>query len=84
MSVYKKDKDVITTNDKFIYCVETYLLWKNGASLIDEKYYSVNKPLKLKKKDLLKKEKTYSLCRFVTLEFAPESWLKNEGYKLIK
>lgn len=58
------------------------MLWKNGASLIDEKYYSSNKPISLKKKNL--KKKGYTLVRFFDLEYAPESYLINNGYKVIE
>jgi hypothetical protein len=60
------------------------MLWKGGASLIEEKYYSSNKPISLKKKDLKKKMKGYNLVRFFELEYAPEKYLINNGFKLIE
>lgn len=81
--IYEKNNQRIIVNDKFIYCDTIYMLWKGGASLIEEKYYSSNKPISLKKKDMKKKEKSYTLIRFFDLEYAPEKWLQQEGYKLI-
>ena len=57
-----------------------YKIWKDGFSLFDQKYYSCDHPLKLKKKDLLKRS-DYLLRRFFDLEFAPEDYLLDNGYK---
>lgn len=83
-SLYQRYDDLVYTNDKFIYCSSIYKLWKGGAYLLEEKYYSSNKPLKLKKKDIKLKKKEYILYRFFDLEFAPETWLINNGFKIIE
>lgn len=80
--LYEKANEIVQVNDKFIYEDSIYKVFGEGIALWDEKYYSVNKPLKLKKKDFInrkKKDKEY-LVRFLTLEFAPEKWLINNGY----
>lgn len=82
--IYEKGNEKITVNDKFIYCSSVYMLWKGGASLVEEKYYSSNKPISLKKKDMKKKEKGYTLIRFFDLEYAPENYLINNNYKIIE
>lgn len=78
---YEKDNIQIIVNDKFIYRSTVFKFWKNGATQLDEKYYASNKPIKLKKHSL--KRKDYQLYRFFELEFAPEYWLQKQGYKLI-
>lgn len=83
MSRYEKDNIIVTSSNKFIYCSSVYKLWKGGASLIEEKYYSSNRPIKLKKKNLYLNKKDYIIFRFFDLEFAPEEYLLQEGYKLI-
>jgi hypothetical protein len=60
------------------------MLWKGGASLVEEKYYSSNKPISLKKKDIKKKMKEYTLYRFFNLEYAPESYLINNNFKPVE
>ncbi len=80
---YEKNKQIVYTNDKFVYQDSIYRIWSFGASLIDEKYYSSNKPIALKKKDMILKRRNYSLHRFFELKFAPEEYLLQEGYKLI-
>lgn len=82
--IYENDELRVVVNDKFIYCCEVYLVWKNGASLVDTKYYSSQEPIKFKKKkkDKQKNEK-YKLVKFVTLEFAPEEYLINNKFKLV-
>ena len=82
--IYEKNNQRITVNDKFIYCDSVYMLWKGGASLIEEKYYSSSKPISLKKKDLKKKMKGYTLQRFFNLEYAPEKYLINNGFKIVE
>lgn len=82
--IYEKDKQKVQVHNKFIYCSSVYKIWKNGASLIEEKYFTSNKPIKLKKKDLIKKEKSYTLYRFFDLEFAPENYLINNNFNLIE
>ena len=82
--IYEKGNEKITVNDKFIYCSSVYMLWKGGASLVEEKYYSSNKPISLKKKDMKKKEKGYTLIRFFDLEYAPENYLINNNYKIVE
>nr|DAG87692.1 MAG TPA: hypothetical protein [Crassvirales sp.] len=53
--------------------------------MFEEKQYNTNKPLKLKKKDFINRKKKADeyFIRFLTLEFAPESYLIKEGYTLI-
>ena len=41
-------------------------------------------PINIKKKDLRKKKKGYTLFRFFELEYAPEKYLINNGYKIIE
>ena len=82
--IYEKNNQKIIVNEKFIYCSSVYMLWKGGASLIEEKYYSSDKPISLKKKDLKKKMKGYNLYRFFELEYAPESYLISQNFKLIE
>ncbi len=82
--IYEKDELRVVVNEKFIYCSEVYALWKNGAALVDTKYYSSDEPIKMKKKKKGKKEeKNYKLVRFLTLEFAPEEYLINNKFKLV-
>lgn len=54
------------TENKYVYCVSTYVLWKGGASLLEEKRYSSSKPIVFKNNML--KRKNYTLFRFVELE----------------
>lgn len=82
--IYQKDKELVTANDKFIYCSSVYLLWKGGAALQGEKYYASDKPIKLKKKNTKIKGKGYTVFNFLELQFAPEEYLLQNGYKLIK
>ena len=81
--IYESKEQRVVVNDKFIYCSEVYMIWKNGASLIETKYYSSDEPIKIKKKNLKTKKKNYSLVRFFTLEFAPEEYLINNKFKLV-
>lgn len=80
--LYEKEGQIVQVNDKFIYEDSIYQVFKGGIALYEEKYYATSKPLKLRKKDLCnrkKKSDTY-LVRFLTLEFAPESYLISNGY----
>lgn len=80
MKTYIKDNEIIGVHDKFVYHVETYVAWKNGVALYDDKYYASDKPLKFKKKELLLKQKKYKLFKLINLEFAPQSYLESNGY----
>lgn len=80
---YEKDKQIVYTHDKFIYCSSIYQIWSWGAALMEEKYFSSSKPITIKKKNLSVKKKNYSLRRFFELQFAPEEWLLQQGYNLI-
>lgn len=82
--VYEKNGKKVITCDKFIYCSSIYQIWKNGAMMLDEQYYSSNKPIEIKKKDLIKRKKGYIIQRFFDLEYAPEEYLWKEGYKLVE
>lgn len=47
--------------------------------------YSSDKPITLKKKNLISvKRKNYSLHRFFELQFAPEEYLINNGFKIVE
>ena len=78
MKIYLKNDEVVGVSDKFIYHVEIYVAWKNGIALYDEKWYASNTPLKFKKNIL--KRKTYKLIRLITLDYAPQSCLEQNGY----
>ena len=72
-----KDCEKNSLSNKFIYLDEIYYKFKEGISLYDTKYYTSNKPIKLKKKDLITKKKnsTEYFVRFFTLIQSP-----NERY----
>ena len=76
---YEKDKQIVYTHDKFIYCSSIYQIWSWGAALMEEKYFST-----IKKKNLSVKKKNYSLRRFFELQFAPEEYLINNGFKIVE
>ena len=78
--IYENDELRVVVNDKFIYCSEVYMIWKNGAALVETKYYSSDEPIKIKKK---KKKQERNLVQFLTLEFAPEEYLINNKFKLV-
>ena len=80
MKTYIKNDEVVGVAETFIYHVETYVAWKNGVALYDEKWYSSKEPLKFKKKNNLLKRKTYKLFRLINMEYAPESYLIRNGY----
>ena len=80
MKTYIKNDETVGVADTFIYHVETYVAWKNGVALYDEKWYSCKNPLKFKKKDLLLKRKKYKFFRLVSMDCAPESYLIRNGY----
>ena len=80
MKTYIKNDEVVGVAETFIYHIETYVAWKNGVALYDEKWYSSKEPLKFKKKNNLLKRKTYKLFRLINMEYAPESYLIRNGY----
>ena len=80
MKTYLKNNEAVGVNDKFIYHIEIYIAWKNGIALYDEKWYSSKEPLKFKKKDNLLKRKKYKWVRYITLTYAPQSYLERNGY----
>jgi hypothetical protein len=80
MKTYIKNDEVVGVAETFIYHIETYVAWKNGVALYDDKWYSSKEPLKFKKKDNLLKRKTYKLFRLVNMIYAPESYLIRNGY----
>lgn len=85
VAIYEKDGQIVQTHSSFIYEDSIYKVFKGGVSLFEEKQYSTNKPLKLKKKDFINRKKKADeyFIRFLTMEFAPESYLIKEGYTLI-
>lgn len=84
LRTYVKDKQIVYVYDKFIYCSSVYKFYDNVVELVDEKYYSSNIPIKLKKKDISVKKKNYSLYRFFNLQFAPEDYLIKNGFKILE
>jgi hypothetical protein len=79
MTLYEKETNKVKVSNKFIYCVSVYKIWKEGANLVDESYYSSDKPLKFKNNKLKKKD--HIMMRYIDLEYAPEEFLINNGYK---
>lgn len=81
--IYEKDKQIVKVYDKFIYCSSIYKIWSWGASLESETYYASSKPIVSKKNNKIKKN-NYILYRFLELQFAPESYLINNNFKIIE
>lgn len=84
VKVYLKNTQEVKVTSRFIYNVSVYKIWKNGASLIEEKYYSSSEPLKLNKISKILHKENYLIQRFVDLIGATEEYLINKGYKLKK
>lgn len=60
-------------------------MWGWGAALMEEKYYASDKPITLKKKNLISvKRKTIHCIDFSKLQFAPEEYLINNGFKIVE
>lgn len=79
--IYEKDNQRVTISDKFIYCESIYALSKGRAEMLEEKYYSLLEPLKIKNKNLKKKFKDYILFRYIDLISAPEEYLLINKFK---
>lgn len=77
-----KNRQEVFVNPKFIYCSTVYKMWRRGASLMDEKYYSSDKPLNARRMSSVIKKKNYEIRRFISLEGAPEDYLLDNGYNL--
>ena len=82
--MYVKDNKYVQVSPKFKYCSSIYKIWKRGACLISEKFYTSITPIKLKNIVNNCKKKHYQIHRFIELESAPEEYLINQGYKLVK
>lgn len=80
--VYVKDRHEVYVSDKYVYHSSVHKMWKRGAQFLDDRYYTSNSPLNLKKVPKVLKKKDYSIYRFITLESAPENYLIKQGYKL--
>ena len=61
--IYEKDKQEVKVYHKFVYCSSVYKIWKQGACILDEKYYVCGKPLNLKKIPKMIKKKGYTIQR---------------------
>ena len=81
--IYNKDSEYVKVSDSFVYLESIYILLKNRAELYSEKFYRSSKPIKLKKKDFLKKTKKYTLCRFLDLVEAPLEYLLTNKFKKV-
>lgn len=79
--IYEKENENVVVGDKFMYCSTVYRLLKGRAEMLEEKYYSSNKPIEIKKKDLKQKTKDFILFRFIDLIQAPEEYLLTNHYK---
>jgi hypothetical protein len=84
METYIKNNHEVSVSSKFVYCISIYKLWKQGACLMDEKYYASQNPLDLKKIQTTLKRKNYTIQRYIELECAPEDYLISHGYKCMK
>lgn len=81
--MYHKNSEYVKVSDKYVYLESIYILLKNRAELFSEKFYKSNKPIKLTKKNLLKKTKNYTLYRFLDLIEAPLEYLLTNKFKKV-
>lgn len=80
--IYVKNREEIFVFPKFVYCSTIYKMWRFGASLLNEQYYTCDRPLDLNKITSKIKKKDYVIQKFIKLEGAPENYLINNGYRL--
>ena len=83
-TVFVKGDHELRVSQRFIYNIDVYKIWKNGACLLSSNYYACPQPLDSKKIPTTVKKKGYIIQRFVELEGAPKDYLINKGYKLKK
>lgn len=79
--IYVKDKQEVYVSDKYIYHSSVHKIWKTGACLLDDSYYTCDKPMNLTKVPKFLKKKDYTIHRFIELEGAPEHYLIKKGFK---
>lgn len=83
MRCFKKDDKIVGVGDKFIYLIEVYDVFPDGLALNMERHVSIDRPLNITKKLLStkkRKDQKEWQRRYITLEFAPEEYLRKNGY----
>jgi hypothetical protein len=84
METYIKNKQEVGVSPKFVYYSSVYKIWKNGACLLNDKWYASENPINLKAVKGKIKKKDYSIQRFIELKSAPEDYLISHGYRRMK
>jgi hypothetical protein len=81
--IYEKNNEYVQVQDKFVYYESVYKIFKRRSELIQEQYYSSDKCIKLKKKNIVLKRKEYVIYRFLDLIAAPLEYLLNNNFKKV-
>ena len=82
--IYTKQNQEVYTAPKFIYISNVYKLWKGGACMIKEEYYTSTNPINFTQVPCIIKRGEFIIQRCIELEGAPEKYLITKGFKLKK
>ena len=83
MKIFKKNNQTVgVCEERYIYLVEVYKQTKRSFAIQNKFYIATKKPIKFNKNLWSTKDKdsTEWITRDFTLCFAPEEYLKKEGY----
>ena len=81
--LYKDGRQTVEVLSSYLYELSIYVFYKNRSELLESKFYSSNKPLKIKKDvKTIKKTKDYKVISFLELLGAPQTYMESKGFKL--
>ena len=76
---YYLNNKILGISDKFLYEVDVYRIFPDRAECINSKFIHSNKPLKIKKEIIIKRDSISKIITFLTFISAPESYVINNA-----
>lgn len=81
-TVYHSGDVKLTVYPSFLYEVQLYLIRKDRVECVGTKFFSSDKPLKVKESQFIKMDKEITCAKYITWIGAPLDYLRNNNFKV--
>lgn len=82
--VYHSGDVKLTVFSSFLYEVQVYLIRRDRAECVGSKFYTTDKPIKVKESQFVKVNDEITCAKYITWLAAPLDYLTNNNFKVLE
>lgn len=83
-TIYHSGDVKLTEYPTFLYEVQLYLIRKDGAECVGSKFYTTDKPIKVRESQFIKVDDEITCAKYITWLAAPLDYLMNNNFKVLE